>query len=76
MLTWNDKCDLVQLFADDLELTLVYIQPWHLRLSHPGGRKLDYFPKSGRATWVSTNEWFTIPCIETFLNKEFKPVIV
>lgn len=72
MLTIIDKIMLVRLFADEHELTLVSIQPWHLRLSHPGGRKLDYFPKSERATWVSSGQWFTIQCIETFLNKEFK----
>jgi hypothetical protein len=34
------------------------------------GKRLDYFPKSGRATWVSSNKWFTIPDIEQFITAD------
>lgn len=70
-----DRTALVQHYADYWRLSLEYIQPWHLRLSHPDGRRLDYFPKSGRATWVSSGRWFVIEDVEQYLLKEFKPAI-
>jgi hypothetical protein len=45
------------------------IQEYHLRLHLPKGRKLDYFPQSGRATWLGTNKWFHINNIETFIRE-------
>jgi len=75
MLTTTERTELVQHYADYWELSLVYVQPWHLRLSHTDGRRLDYFPKSGRATWVSTNRWFRIEDIEQFLLEHFKQVV-
>ncbi len=71
-LTWSERIDFVQSFADPAGLTLVYVQPWHLRISHPDGRRLDYFPKSVRATWVSSGRWFRIEDIEKYLNEKFK----
>jgi len=71
-LNWTERADFIQSFADTSGLTLVYVQPWHLRISHKDGRRLDYFPKSGRATWVSSGRWFRIEDIEKYLNEKFK----
>lgn len=72
MTTWQDNIKIVQYIAGDLEFEIDFIQPWHLRLSHPNGKRLDYFPKSGRATWVSSGRWFTIEDIEKYLYENFK----
>lgn len=71
-MTWQEIIQAVEYIAGDLELEIEYIQPWHLRISRTGNRTLDYFPKSGRATWVSSGEWFTIEDIEKFLYEHFK----
>lgn len=44
----------------------------HLRISRPGNRTLDFFPKSGRATWLSSGKWFEIEDVEKFLYEHFK----
>jgi hypothetical protein len=51
------------------------IASYHLRLSHPSGKPLDYFPQTGRATWLGTNRWFKIKDIEMFImdNWEKEP---
>jgi hypothetical protein len=68
---WEEIKTTVEYIAGDLDLELEYIQPWHLRLSG-GGKRLDYFPKSGRATWVSSGKWFEIEDVEKFLYENFK----
>lgn len=72
MTTWGDDIKTIEYIAGDLEFEIEFIQPWHLRLSHPNGRRLDYFPKSGRATWVSSGKWFTITDIEKFIYQEWQ----
>ena len=47
------------------------IAEYHLRLFNDE-KKLDYFPQRGKATWVGTNKYFTIPDIEQFIMKHFK----
>lgn len=59
-MTWEEHKECVESLAGVYDFDIEYIQPWHLRLSLPSGKKLDYFPKSGRATWVSIGKWFTI----------------
>jgi hypothetical protein len=70
-MSWEDTIKMIEYIAGDLDLDIEYIQPWHLRLSG-GGKRLDYFPKSGRATWVSSGRWFTIEDVEKFLYEQFK----
>jgi hypothetical protein len=71
-MTTADQIKMIEYIAGDLELEIEFIQPWHLRISRPGSKRLDYFPKSGRPTWVSSNRWFTIPDMEKFLYEHFK----
>lgn len=73
---WDDKIQIVEYLAGDLDLEIKYIQPWHLRISREGNRTLDYFPKSGRATWLSSGRWFEIEDIEKFLQEHFKQATV
>lgn len=68
---WTENINFIEYLVRDLGLKLEYIQSWHLRISRPGSKRLDYFPKSGRATWVGTNKWFEIEDVEAFLLKEF-----
>jgi hypothetical protein len=70
--TEQEKIAMIEYIAGDLELEIEFIQPWHLRISRTGNRTLDYFPKSGRATWFSSGKWFSIPDIEKFLYENFK----
>lgn len=44
---------------------------YHLRINIHG-KKLDYYPQSGKACWTGTNSWFVIPDIEKFLDDRFK----
>jgi predicted NUDIX family NTP pyrophosphohydrolase len=71
---WHKHCrEVIEFAAVEYEFEVKKIQEWHLRLTHPVTKKrLDFFPKTCRATWVSTNKWFTIPDIEKFIEKEFK----
>jgi hypothetical protein len=70
-MTFDEEIKMIEYIAGDIDLELEYIQPWHLRLSG-GGKRLDYFPKSGRATWVSSGRWFKIEDVEKFLYENFK----
>lgn len=70
-MTWKDRKDIVLFLAVEYDYEVEEIQPWHLRLSIPG-EKLDYFPKSGRATWVSSGKWFEIEDIEQFILKQYQ----
>lgn len=47
------------------------VQDHHLRLHLPK-KVLDYFPQSGRATWLGTNKWFNIPDkgLEKFIREQ------
>jgi hypothetical protein len=71
-MTQQDHIKMIEYIAGDLDLDIEFIQPWHLRIGRETGRRLDYFPKSGRATWVGGNKWFTIQDIEQFLYQNFK----
>jgi hypothetical protein len=71
-MTREDRKQCVEWFAGEYDYTIECIQPWHLRLSHPSGKRLDYFPKSGRATRVSSNKYFTIPDIEQFITESWQ----
>lgn len=70
-LKWNKQ--VVEGLAAEHEFPVEEIQPYHLRLTL-GSKRLDYFPKSGRATWLGSQKWFTIDDIEQFLTEQFKPV--
>jgi hypothetical protein len=72
MPTEQENIAIVEYIAGDLEFEVKYIQPWHLRLTPAKGRSLDYFPKSGRATWVSSGKWFEIEDIEKFIYDNWK----
>lgn len=61
----------VEFLSTELDYQLEYIQPYHIRLTHPDRRRLDYFPKSGRATWVGSQVWFEIKDIEQYLYQNF-----
>lgn len=69
---FTDQIKMIEYIAGDLELVIEFIQPWHLRISRPEGRRLDYFPRSGRATWVGSGKWFEIEDMEKFLYENFK----
>lgn len=67
---WNS--DVVHSLVVEHGLNLYAVQPYHLRIS--GGKfqgKLDYFPKSGRATIVGSQEWFVIDNIEQYIFEKF-----
>lgn len=61
----------VEHLVAELDIKIQWVAPYHARLTHDDGRRLDYFPKSGKATWVSSQEWFQIPDIEQFILKNF-----
>lgn len=63
---------MIEYIAGDIDPEITYIQPWHLRIFRIGSRTLDYFPKSGRATWLSSGKWFEIEDVEKFLYEHFK----
>lgn len=68
---WNT--DVVGFIAGELEFKLTIIQPYQLRLNHAKtGKNLDYFPRSGKATWLGSGKWFVITDIEQWLYKNFK----
>lgn len=57
--------------SDDIEME--YIQWYHIRISFLKKKKrLDYFPKKGRSTWVGSGRWFTIKDIEQVILNELK----
>ena len=68
---WNTE--VVYGMCSEHDTDVEEIQPHHLRLTM-NGKRLDYFPKSGRATWVGSQKWFTIDDIEQFLTEQFQPV--
>lgn len=57
----------------DYDFEVQIIAEYHLRLFNDE-KKLDYFPQRGKATWVGTNKYFTIPDIEQFIMKHFKTI--
>lgn len=65
--------ELVECLAGDLDydFEIEMISPFQMRLTMKG-KKLDYFPQSGRATWVGSGKWFLIGDIEKFLNQNAK----
>lgn len=65
---WNS--DVVHFLAGEYDFEVEAIEDWQLRLSI-SGRKLDYFPQTGRATWVGSNKWTVIKDIEAFLIDKF-----
>lgn len=69
----KSNTELVLLYQGDLEydFEVQTIAEYHLRLFNDE-KKLDYFPQRGKATWVGTNKYFTIPDIEQFIIKHFK----
>jgi hypothetical protein len=71
----KDNTEVVMHIAGEYVFSVKVLSDHHLRLSHPGGRPLDYFPQRGKATWLGTNRWFTIKDIEAFImdNWEKEP---
>jgi len=69
----KSNTELVLLYQGDLEydFEVQTIAEYHLRL-FKDKKKLDYFPQRGRATWVGSNKYFTIPDIEKFIMAHFK----
>lgn len=57
--------------AGELELEVEEITPYQLRVTK-GKKRLDYFPTSGKATWVGTNKYFKIKNLDEFMEKHFK----
>jgi hypothetical protein len=72
MITVEFKKQVVEFLSAELDYEFEYIQPYHIRLTHPDKRRLDYFPKSGRATWVGSQKWFVIKDIEQYILNHFK----
>ena len=66
---WNRE--VVEGLAAMYDFRVRRIHEWHLRIYHFSGRKLDFFPKSMKATWVSSNKWFVIEDIELFIETFF-----
>lgn len=64
----KDNQELVECLAGDYGFDIEMITDFQMRLSLSAGR-LDYFPGSGKATWVGSGKWFSIPDIEQFLLK-------
>jgi hypothetical protein len=64
--------EIVHFKAGEFDFNVDEIQPWHLRIWLNKMRSLDYFPKTGKATYTGTNQFFIIPDIEAWLNKTFK----
>lgn len=55
----------------ELELEVQLITEHHLRIKLES-KKLDYFPQSGKATWVGSGKWFRIDDIEKFIREQVK----
>lgn len=74
---WYNKTkhrrEVVEFAAGEFDFEIEHISDYHLRLTHPITKKrLDYFPKSSKATWVGTGRYFVIDDIESYMEKEFK----
>lgn len=63
----SDNTDIVMHLAGEYGFEVKVIQEYQLRLSHPSGKPLDYFPQRGKATWLGSNRWFKIKDIEAFI---------
>lgn len=63
--------EVVEYAAGEHDFKVERIQEWHLRLTNYSGIKLDYFPKSKKATWTGSNKWFLINDIEKFIPNTF-----
>jgi hypothetical protein len=63
----KDNTEVVMHLAGEYVFSVKILSEHHLRLYHPGGRPLDYFPQRGRATWLGSNKWFKIKDIESFI---------
>lgn len=70
-MSMKQNIELTEFVCGEMELTIEFIQEYHLRIKGES-KRLDYFPKSGRATWVGSGKWFEIEHIDTFLEKHFK----
>lgn len=66
---WNNE--VVDGLSAMYDFKVIRIEHYHLRLTNQHGKQLDYFPKSGKATWVGSNRWMHIPDIEIFIEKTF-----
>lgn len=65
--------EIVEWHAGYYNFELEYLNGGHqLRLTDHSGKRLDYYPKSGQATWVGTNVFFNIPDIEKYLETNIK----
>ena len=63
--------EVVEGMAGEYDYKVERIANWHLRMTNHHGKRLDYFPKTSKATWVGTNQWMVIPDIEQFILKTF-----
>jgi hypothetical protein len=61
----------VRLLTGIMEMEVDEITPYQLRIT-ADKRRLDYFPTSGKGTWVGSGKYFKISNIESFLKKNFK----
>lgn len=68
----EDNTGIVMHLAGEYGFEVKVIQEYHLRLSHPSGKPLDYFPQRGKATWLGSNRWFKIRDIEAFIMDNWK----
>ena len=71
MISPSEAIELIHLLAVERGIEVKFIQPYHIRLTGRDNKRLDYFPNSTRATWVSSQKWFSIDDIEKFLMENF-----
>lgn len=63
--------ELIDMCTAEYGLEVGEIHNYHLRIQL-GDKKLDYFPQSGKATWLGSGRWFVIGDIEKFIKNELK----
>lgn len=69
----QENRDKVDELTAELDLEVELIQETHLRITLDD-KKLDYFPQSGKATWLKSGRFFRIEDIESFIREEIKKV--
>jgi hypothetical protein len=57
--------------AGEMGLDVEEIAPYQFRITQ-GKKRLDYYPTSGKATWVGSGKFFKIKELDKFMEKHFK----
>lgn len=70
----KSNTELVMTYQGDIDydFEVEVVAPYQLRLTGNDGRKFDYFPTSGKGTWVGSNDFFKVPDIERFIAEHYK----